>query len=43
MMHNRGLMVFRQDIRVSDNSALARASVECDQLLCVFVFDENII
>ncbi|MGQ7843337.1 cryptochrome/photolyase family protein [Granulosicoccus sp. 3-233] len=36
---SRGLMWFRQDLRLSDNPALSEACRSCDELLCVFIDD----
>jgi len=40
---NKWLFVFRQDIRLQDNTALTYASKECDELLPIFVFDTHIL
>ena len=36
---NRGILWFRQDLRLSDNPALVEACKACDDLLCVFIDD----
>jgi deoxyribodipyrimidine photo-lyase len=38
-----GLMWFRRDLRVDDNTALCHALKRCRQVFCVFVFDEEIL
>ncbi|MEM9052586.1 MAG: DASH family cryptochrome [Bacteroidota bacterium] len=35
----RGLIWFRNDLRVTDNEALSRAAEECDEVLPVYIFD----
>jgi deoxyribodipyrimidine photo-lyase len=40
---NTGLMWFRRDLRVDDNTALFHALKSCRQVFCVFVFDEEIL
>lgn len=37
----RGIVWFRNDLRVTDNEALFRASQECDEVLPVYVFDKD--
>ncbi|RYX92540.1 MAG: deoxyribodipyrimidine photo-lyase [Comamonadaceae bacterium] len=39
----RGLMWFRRDLRSEDNAALYHALKSCRQVLCVFVFDTDIL
>jgi deoxyribodipyrimidine photo-lyase len=39
----RGLMWLRRDLRVEDNAALHHALKSCRQVLCVFVFDSDIL
>jgi deoxyribodipyrimidine photo-lyase len=39
----QGLMWFRRDLRVDDNAALHHALTSCQQVLCVFVFDKEIL
>lgn len=39
----RGLFVFRQDLRLSDNTALIEATKQCKELIPVFIFDEPIL
>jgi deoxyribodipyrimidine photo-lyase len=38
-----GLMWFRRDLRVADNAALYHALSTCEQVICVFVFDSDIL
>lgn len=38
-----GLMWFRRDLRVDDNTALSRALQSCRKVHCVFVFDTEIL
>ena len=35
----RGIVWFRNDLRVTDNEALHRAATECDEVIPVYVFD----
>ncbi|MDH6591377.1 deoxyribodipyrimidine photo-lyase [Variovorax sp. TBS-050B] len=42
-IYPKGLMWFRRDLRVEDNAALYHALRSCRQLLCVFVFDRQIL
>ncbi|HKL40144.1 MAG TPA: deoxyribodipyrimidine photo-lyase, partial [Cryomorphaceae bacterium] len=37
----RGIVWFRNDLRVTDNEALYRASEECDEVIPVYVFDPS--
>ena len=39
----KGLVWFRRDLRVHDNAALSTALLQCEEVLCVFVFDRNIL
>ena len=39
----KGLVWFRRDLRVHDNAALSTAILRCEEVLCVFVFDRNIL
>jgi deoxyribodipyrimidine photo-lyase len=41
--YDKGLMWFRRDLRVDDNTALSHALRACRQLWCVFVFDTDIL
>lgn len=43
MQYDTGLMWFRRDLRVADNTALHMALTSCRQLHCVFVFDRDIL
>jgi len=38
-----GLMWFRRDLRAEDNAALYHALRACEQVICVFVFDSDIL
>jgi len=40
---NRWLMIFRQDMRLTDNTALALACAQCSQLSYLFVLDTTIL
>ena len=45
-MHKKyqtGLMWFRRDLRADDNAALYQALKSCTEVLCVFVFDQDIL
>lgn len=42
-MFQRGLFVFRQDLRITDNTGLIAAMEQCDEVIPVFVFDEPIL
>lgn len=37
----RGIIWFRNDLRVTDNEALFRASEECDEVIPVYIFDQT--
>ena len=39
----KGLMWFRRDLRVDDNAALWHALRTCREVVCVFIFDKNIL
>ncbi|MDP4607533.1 MAG: DNA photolyase family protein [Burkholderiaceae bacterium] len=39
----KGLMWFRRDLRLADNAALYHALKTCDQVVCAFVFDTDIL
>lgn len=39
MPHQVGLFLFKNDLRVDDNPALARAAAEVDQLICLFCLE----
>jgi deoxyribodipyrimidine photo-lyase len=41
--YNTGLMWFRRDLRAHDNAALHHALRSCQQVLCVFVLDKDIL
>lgn len=42
-MYERGLFIFRQDLRIRDNTALHEAVASCKTLLPVFIFDKPIL
>jgi deoxyribodipyrimidine photo-lyase len=42
-IYPKGLMWFRRDLRVDDNAALYQALRACRQVVCVFVFDREIL
>lgn len=42
-MYQRWLFVFRQDLRVQDNIWLYHAAQDCNELICLFVFDETVL
>ena len=42
-LHETGLMWFRRDLRVHDNAALHHALSSCQRVLCLFVFDREIL
>lgn len=42
MKNRKGIVWFRQDLRIHDNEALTDALKNCDEILPVFVFDERI-
>lgn len=37
-MGKKGLYIFRRELRTYDNTALIRACLECEEVLCVFIF-----
>jgi deoxyribodipyrimidine photo-lyase len=39
MSHRIGLFLFRNDLRIHDNLALATATAEVDQLICIYCID----
>jgi len=41
--YSKGLVWLRRDLRLQDNAALATALAQCEQVLCVFVFDTAIL
>ena len=41
--YSKGLVWLRRDLRLHDNAALAAALAQCQQVLCVFVFDTAIL
>ena len=41
--HASGLVWFRRDLRVHDNTALLAAMQQCERVYCVFVFDTDIL
>lgn len=42
-MYSRGLFIFRQDLRFSDNTTLLNACAQCKKILPVFIFDKPIL
>ncbi len=42
-MYERGLFVFRQDLRIQDNIWLYHAAQNCKELICLFVFDDIVL
>jgi deoxyribodipyrimidine photo-lyase len=43
MLHDRGLVWLRRDLRTQDQSALHQALAGCRQVYCAFVFDRDIL
>ncbi|MFM2344801.1 MAG: hypothetical protein RLZZ210_1413 [Pseudomonadota bacterium] len=43
MLHNLGLVWLRRDLRLNDNAALYHALHNCKKVVCVFIFDSNIL
>ena len=41
MPHQVGLFLFKNDLRVDDNPALARAAAEVDQLICLYCLESK--
>lgn len=41
--YHKTLFVFRQDLRLHDNTALSEAIAQSDQIIPVFIFDETIL
>jgi deoxyribodipyrimidine photo-lyase len=41
--YSKGLMWFRRDLRLADNAALFHALKNCHHVVCVFVFDTDIL
>jgi deoxyribodipyrimidine photo-lyase len=41
--YDKGLMWFRRDLRADDNAALYHALKSCKKVVCVFVFDKEIL
>ena len=41
MPHQVGLFLFKNDLRVDDNPALARAAAEVDQLICLYSLESR--
>ena len=39
--YERGLMIFRRDYRLEDNTALYHAFKECDDILPIFIFTKE--
>ena len=43
MLHDRGLVWLRRDLRMQDHTALHQALAQCRQVYCAFVFDQDIL
>ena len=43
MNYNRWLFIFRQDLRIHDNTGLHKAAQSCKEVICLFVFDETVL
>lgn len=43
MKNNHSIVWLRRDLRLKDNTALARALSECKKVSCIFIFDEHIL
>lgn len=43
MLHNRSLFIFRQDLRIHDNTGLIKAIKESKEIIPVFIFDTNVL
>lgn len=43
MKHTHSLFIFRQDLRVHDNTALHEAIAQSADVLPIFIFDETIV
>jgi deoxyribodipyrimidine photo-lyase len=43
LMYSCGLFVFRQDLRLVDNTTLIAACAQCEKLLPIFIFDKPIL
>jgi deoxyribodipyrimidine photolyase len=42
-MYRRGLMIFRQDLRLTDNTALLAAISQCKELSYLFILDITVL
>ena len=42
-MYERSLYIFRQDLRVVDNTALTQAVAQSREVIPVFIFDERVL
>lgn len=42
-MYTRSLFIFRQDLRVEDNTALLHAIEKSKEIIPVFIFDERVL
>lgn len=38
LKYKKGLFIFRRDLRGYDNTALIRATFECENVMCIFIF-----
>lgn len=41
--HKHSLFIFRQDLRLTDNTALRHAIAESEKVMTIFIFDKNIL
>ncbi len=41
MKYSRSLFIFRQDLRIHDNTALNLALSESDEVMVIFVYDDR--
>lgn len=42
-IHHRWLFIFRQDLRLVDNTALLQAYTSCEEVIPLFIFDTNVL
>jgi len=43
MKHKKSLFIFRQDLRIQDNTGLLKAIQESEEIIPLFVFDTDIL
>ena len=43
MSYKRGVHIFRQDLRLHDNTSFAKASQLCEELIPLFIFDTDVL